>query len=291
MASRPCGEQFGLYPAIEINLHLNHICPAQQRRRDACRYAFGRLGGGTNLLPCDEGRPAKHHRGGVREGLCALSALTATPGGSIHRGRDPTCSSSASRNWRNPTGGWDQQPQRRCRVRRRHNRLRRWAAVQLRFALGLHRSEPRCRPPHRRARPVCWRGFSAGKPMHSRRAIVHPWPEGHTTASRADLGSGAHLTASALAPVPKRWHGRQSGLLLRGGANLDRGHLPGSCARPGRGQRQCPCPFDRSGLPLHPVGVVAPPRARLTDQTLAGRQHPMCCGAGRIRLPRPDCPP
>ena len=40
-----------MYPAIEITLHLDDVCPVQPWSRIACGYAFLALDGGTNLLP------------------------------------------------------------------------------------------------------------------------------------------------------------------------------------------------------------------------------------------------
>jgi hypothetical protein len=42
-----------MYPAVEINLHLNRICAAQRRSPAAFEAAFRASTYGTNLLPFD----------------------------------------------------------------------------------------------------------------------------------------------------------------------------------------------------------------------------------------------
>ena len=42
-----------MYPAIEIDLHLDRICAVQWHRIAALRGAFGTSTHGTNLLPLD----------------------------------------------------------------------------------------------------------------------------------------------------------------------------------------------------------------------------------------------
>jgi hypothetical protein len=52
MAKRPRGEQFGMYPAIEIDLHLGDVYQLSRTGCAAYEYAFRSLQkGGTNLLP------------------------------------------------------------------------------------------------------------------------------------------------------------------------------------------------------------------------------------------------
>ena len=46
-----------MYPAVEIHLHLDHVCPAQASTLAAFGYAFRSLDGGTNLLPTRHARP------------------------------------------------------------------------------------------------------------------------------------------------------------------------------------------------------------------------------------------
>jgi hypothetical protein len=45
------GSRFGMYPSLEINLHLDYVCPAQPSSDAALGYAFRRLNRATNLLP------------------------------------------------------------------------------------------------------------------------------------------------------------------------------------------------------------------------------------------------
>jgi hypothetical protein len=47
----PLGSSFGLYPAIEITLHLDHVYAAQRRSPATVKVAFRALKYGTNLLP------------------------------------------------------------------------------------------------------------------------------------------------------------------------------------------------------------------------------------------------
>jgi hypothetical protein len=51
ISRRPCGKQLWAESAIEINLQLDHVCPAQPWCPAASDYALRFLDGGTNLLP------------------------------------------------------------------------------------------------------------------------------------------------------------------------------------------------------------------------------------------------
>src|SRR4030095_15830763 len=68
----PAGSSSGMYPAVEINLHLEHVSPAQPSSRTASGYAFRSSVAGTNLLP--------HRRRLVHVGLGVV-----TPGGKCSR--------------------------------------------------------------------------------------------------------------------------------------------------------------------------------------------------------------
>jgi hypothetical protein len=48
-----------MYPAIEINLRLDHVCAAHASSLAASGYAFGTSTGGTNLLPLVTRRDAR----------------------------------------------------------------------------------------------------------------------------------------------------------------------------------------------------------------------------------------
>jgi hypothetical protein len=47
----PKGSSFGMYPAMEIALHLNRAHAVQDAVEPACGGAFRNFDGGTNLRP------------------------------------------------------------------------------------------------------------------------------------------------------------------------------------------------------------------------------------------------
>jgi hypothetical protein len=72
-AAARTGSSCGLYPAVEITLHLGHVRAAQPGSRAASGYAFRRLHWGTNLLP------GRHHGLGAAARSTVMTALQFAP--------------------------------------------------------------------------------------------------------------------------------------------------------------------------------------------------------------------
>ena len=80
------GSSFGMYPAIEIDLHLDRICAAQRQSSVTPEAAFRASTYGTNLLPLQRvlakaGRNALRH---TDLGMRWIGAVETQTGGIGH---------------------------------------------------------------------------------------------------------------------------------------------------------------------------------------------------------------